>query len=309
MHTHRRARPALGTLVHLEAHAADAATAAEAVTAAQAAIERVEQTLSYHRPDSELNQLHRYAARQPQTVSASTWTLLHHARELAEASAGCFDPSSIGALVRHGLRPPPPVHSALPDPHANWQDLELLPQQQVRFRRPLWLDLGGIAKGYAVDCAISAMQEVGAVGGCVNAGGDLRHFGDHLLPLHVRHPANPAQLIPLGQLGASAAATSAPGWQHSDGPRQGQAVSPLFDPQRGQPQLDSPSVTVLADHCWLADGLTKVVALQGSAAADVLAHYGAEAALFDHSGNITTSPGFWPRLGHPQPPAPPGSTP
>jgi thiamine biosynthesis lipoprotein len=299
----RSARPALGTLVHIDAQAATPAQAQTAVHDAFAAIAEIERQLSYHRPDSELNRLHQHASQQPQRVSPTTWRLLQHSLALAHASAGAFDPTAIAALVRHGLRPAPPVSCPPAAAEASWADIELLPEQrQVRFRRPLWLDLGGIAKGYAVDAAITALQEAGATAGCVNAGGDLRHFGPSPQPLLVRHPGQPGELLPLGQLSAGAAATSAAYFQHPAGPRTGQPVSPLYDPRRQALPPSGLSVTVLADHCWLADGLTKVVALLGVEAAELLADYGAEAALLDASGNITASPGFWSRLGHSQPP-------
>ena len=306
---HRAARPALGTLVHIEVQTATAARAAAALHAAFAAIADCERKLSYYLPDSELNRLHRLASQQTQYVSPDTWELLRHSLELARRSAGAFDPTAIAALVRQGIRPAPPVTCPEAAATARWTDIELLPSFQVRFRQPLWLDLGGIAKGYAVDQAIAALQAAGASAACVNAGGDLRHFGPSPQPLLVRHPARPGELLPLGLLADGAAATSATGFQHPDGPQAGQAVSPLYDPQRQTLAAAGPSVTVLAGQGWLADGLTKVVALWGTDAADLLAEYGAEAALLDASGNITASPGFWSHLGHPhapQPPAPSG---
>lgn len=310
---HRAARPALGTLVHIEARAATPARAAAALHAAFAAIADSERKLSYYLPDSELNRLHRLASQQAQCVSPNTWELLQHCLELARRSAGAFDPTVIAGLVRQGVRPAPPVACPEAAIAATWTDIELLPSSRVRFRQPLWLDLGGIAKGYAVDQAIAALQAAGASAACVNAGGDLRHFGPTPQALLARHPGRPGELLPLGLLANGAAATSATnsaaGFRHADGPQAGQAVSPLYDPQRQTLAAAGPSVTVLAGQAWLADGLTKIVALWGTDAADLLAEYGAEAALLDASGNITASPGFWSRLGHshaPQPHVPSG---
>lgn len=289
----RRARPWLGTIVHIEAQAEQTEDSEQAVEAAFAAIAAIDRAMSFFRPDSDLARLHGAAPGTPLAVAPATWQVLNHALELAAASAGLFDPSIAGALLRHGLRTFP---AALPpaDPQASWRDIELLPEQRVCLHRRLYLDLGGIAKGYAVDAAIAALQQApGVLGGSVNAGGDLRHFGAAASPLLVRHPAEPGRLIPFGRLANAAAATSAgyfAGTGH--GP-----MSPLIDPRSGQPQAHSGSVTVIADRCWLADGLTKIVALEGPAAGPLLERYAASAAIVDRDGNIQAAPDFWPRLG------------
>lgn len=308
----RRARPWLGTIVHIEAAADSAAQADIAVANAFQAIADVDRDMSFFRPDSDLARLHQHASRQPQTVSAATWTVLQHATLLAEASAGLFDPTIAGALVRQGLRQAPAgaIVGMTADPAADWRDIELLDQRQVRFRRPLWLDLGGIAKGYAVDCAINALRQAGAHSGSVNAGGDLRHFGASALPLQLRHPADPGQLLPLGQLKDAAAATSA-GYFSDTARIDGKAgpqcriMSPLIAPPSGLCQQSSDSVTVIAGQCWLADGLTKIVALAGQAAGPLLERFAASAAIVSQTGDISASANFWSQLGHLTPPGTP----
>lgn len=293
----RRARPWLGTIVHIEAQAERTEEAEQAVEAAFAAIAVIDRAMSFFRPDSDLARLHGTAPGTPLAVAPATWQVLSHALELAAASAGLFDPSIAGALARHGLRSLP---AGLPpaDPQGSWRDIELLPEQRVRLHRRLYLDLGGIAKGYAVDAAIAALQQApGVLGGSVNAGGDLRHFGAAASPLLVRHPAEPGRLIPFGQLANAAAATSAGYFTNSVAASGHGPMSPLIDPRSGRPQAQHGSVTVIADRCWLADGLTKIVALEGPAAAPLLEYYAASAAIVDSDGNIQAAPDFWPRLG------------
>jgi thiamine biosynthesis lipoprotein len=182
--------------------------------------------------------------------------VLAAARAVAEASDGRFDVSVAPELVRYGYLP---RHAGLarPAPGANWQHIELLPGHRVQLARPLHLDLGGIAKGYAVDCAIGALQDAGMDAGRVNAGGDLRLFGDAAEPVHVRHPQTATCLLPLCQLSEGAVATSA---TYYSGRRvRGRPVSPLIDAATRQPCAGARSVSVLADRCTLADALTKVV--------------------------------------------------
>ena len=66
------------------------------------------------------------------------------------------------------------------------RDLELVPPAGVRRRAELAVDLGGIAKGYAIDRAVDALTAAGCVRGQVNAGGDLRVFGQDLSTIIVR---------------------------------------------------------------------------------------------------------------------------
>src|SRR5262249_60100512 len=74
--------------------------------------------------------------------------------------------------------------------------IELLPGDRVRFRHPgLRIDLGGIAKGFAVDRALDVLRDRGMPAGLVNAGGDLAAFGPATETVHIRHPLDPRRLV------------------------------------------------------------------------------------------------------------------
>jgi thiamine biosynthesis lipoprotein len=125
--------------------------------------------------------------------------------------------------------------------------------------------LDGIAKGFAVDQAVECLQGAGIAAGVVNAGGDLRVFGDESEEIYLRLPQRPAQLVRLGRLRNAAIATSA---------RAG-LVDPLSAPGR------SPAVgaTVIADDCMTADALTKPCLLEPGRAAELAARFGARAII------------------------------
>ena len=201
----RRARPLLGTLVEISASSPGAE---HAVAQAFRAVERVHALMSYHDPASDLSRLNREAAFRPVTVDEWTWQVLAAAREFSAASDGLFDVSVAPVLTRLGYLP---RHADFPRacPQADWRDIELLAHSRVRFARPLRADLGGIAKGFAVDRAVEALRASGVASGRVNAGGDLRRFGAQAEAVHVRHPHAPTLLLPLAELGDGAAATSA----------------------------------------------------------------------------------------------------
>lgn len=150
-------------------------------------------------------------------------------------------------------------------------------EHRVRFHQPLAIDLGGIAKGFAVDRAVEALQAAGALSGSVNAGGDLRVFSPQPQPLRVRLPRRLANSIVVGELCNEAAATSAAYFTRRR--HAGRWVSPILDPRTGRPWLGRASVTVIAPDCLLADALTKVVALSPERAPEILARCSARAVI------------------------------
>ena len=276
----RRAQNWLGTLVEIRAGGAARNALDDGVAAGFAAIAAIHRALSGHAADSELAALNRHAAHAPQRVSEHLRRVLACALDLARASAGVFDPTVGGALSALGYLPPPRE----PPAPASWRDVELR-DGRVRFARPLTLDFDGIAKGYAVDCAMTAMRARGIAHGCVNAGGDLRVWGAAAETVHVRTGGPQGALLPLATLGDAAVATSAYGGQRrSSG---GRYATPLIDPRSALPVMSTRTVSVIAPTCMVADALTKVVALSGARAARLVAAYGASAAI------LTPTRGRW----------------
>ena len=268
----RRARPLLGTFVEIRASAPTAAEAERAVGAAFAAVDRVQTLMSFHDPLSDVSRLNRRAGR---SVCVHAWThfVLRRAQELHAATAGLFDIATAPALVRSGWLPGDAAAVAATGTAA---DITLLAGHRVRFRRPLLIDLGGIAKGFAVDRAVAALRRHGATAGTVNAGGDLRIFGSAREPVHVRRPESPGEFQLLTTLQNSALATSAP--YYAARLIGGRPCAPVIDPRHDRPSRQLFSVTVQARTGLLADALCKVVWLAGAdAAAPLLRRYRATA--------------------------------
>lgn len=262
----RRLRPALGTLVRIEAHGP--ADAASAIDAAYREIERVESSMSFHRPDSDLRRLMRAPVGEAVAVDPDLYQVLDFAKRLSHASGGVFDPAVARALVARGLLPRP--EGEPPDEKASIGDLELQAPDRVRFARRIWIDLGGIAKGYAVDRALRVLRDRGMEGASVNAGGDLACFGPACSVL-VRDPRAPHATGPVVELRDEALATSAS----------------YFQPEalRGRggkmPARRHGSVTVIARDCMTADALTKIVWAAPRRAARILDRFGARALSLD----------------------------
>lgn len=272
----RRARPLLGTLVEIRAEGSGDLEAA--VLAAFAELAACHARLSAHQPDSDVRRLAAAPPGQTLAVDGRTWEVLSLAQELAAASAGVFDVTIAPRLAAAGYLP-----AALAHGQGDWRDLELLPDYRLRPRLPLAVDLGGIAKGYAVDRAVEILRAHGVASGCVNAGGDLRLFGAEAETLYLRHPAHPTRLLPVGELADGACATTAPYFARRE--NEGEAVSPLVDPRVGHLLSDFDSITVIAPRCAHADALTKVALLLGNDAGPLLQRYGAYALRLDKEGN------------------------
>lgn len=252
-----RARPLLGTLVQIHAVGPEDGIY-RAINTAFAAIEHVQRLMSYHSPESDLSMLNREAALRPVRVHSDTYAVLSAALRFARLSDGAFDPCVGRALEHWGYLPVRGAAEAFgTDRDGDWRDVELLPERQVKFRRSLRLDFGGVAKGYAVDLAVRALQDGGASHGLVNAGGDLRAWGEHTRSFPLRHPLVPAVALHAVPVRNAALATSAAYYsrrQFDSG-----EVSALVHPRTRMPYLGARSVSVRAPDCLTADALTKVL--------------------------------------------------
>jgi len=202
-----------------------------AVESAFGAIEQVQLLMSFHDECSDVSRINRAGEGCDVTVHPLTYRVLSRAIELGDLSDGMFDIVTARVLVNRGFLPTLSSES-LPLLGATYRDLELQSAHRVRWRRKGWLDLGGIAKGFAVDCAIAALQSHGASAAVVNAGGDLRCFGEQQQPIHVRRPNAPLQSIRLGWLSSAAIATS--GGYFSGIRLDGQQFDPLVDPRQNE---------------------------------------------------------------------------
>jgi thiamine biosynthesis lipoprotein len=267
----RRCRPLLGTFVEISATGASDTLVNEAVNRAFQTIERIQNLLSAHDENSELSRLNREAAERPIVVSPETFNVLRRADRLAGESEGAFDYTIAPILARWGLLPKTLARSK----SGSWRHVLLLRGRKVYFLQPLKLDLGGIAKGFAVDAAVKILQKHKLDSGIVNAGGDLRVFGAQPSVIHLRHPAHPQLFSNNIQIQNAALATSSP--YFSEKVWRGQRVSHLVDTLRQKAITGAVSVSVRAKECWLADALTKVVLNAPQLSERLLAKYEAEA--------------------------------
>ena len=269
----RRAQPWLGTLVEVSVDELPPTAAGDPFAPAFAAIARVHRLMSFHDAASDVARINRARPGASLAVDPATWQVLRLALLVAELSGGAFDVACAPRLVEWQLLPAPAGPVPAFEPAACVLALE--EGERVRKLAPGWIDLGGIAKGYAVDLAVAALMESGAGAGCVNAGGDLRVFGKAGLPVAVRAPHAPGRAAAQLVLRDEAMATS--GSYFSARRHHDRTVSALVDGRSGAPLADTRSASVRAPRCAAADALTKVVLATGDARHPALAAFDASA--------------------------------
>jgi thiamine biosynthesis lipoprotein len=268
----RRARPLLGTFVDIAAAGACRPALERAVETAFTAVAEVHRLMSFQEPDSDLARLNRDAATRPVAVHPWTFEVLEVALDLNRRSAGIFDICSAAALRNM----------------SGDAGLELLPGRRVRLRSPdIAIDLGGIAKGYAVDRAIGVLRDHDVSQGLVNAGGDLAAFGPEITVVPLRDPRDPRRI--MGQVDITNEALASSGRQLDPFECSQTTDSAVVDPRTSRPARAAVGATVRARRCMVADALTKIVMIAGEAASPVLAAYEASALFISQDGDLRVS--------------------
>jgi thiamine biosynthesis lipoprotein len=212
-------------------------------------IKLVQSLMSFHDEESELTRINRYASREPVPISSETKFVLEQALRLSEKTDGLFDITVAPKLVASNALPD---HNFELSPTGTWRDI-IIEDNEVRFTRPVLLDLGGIAKGYAVDQAINAVDD--SINITVNAGGDLRMRPWRGNQVEVRHPRSPHSEFIQIRMKNCALATSAAYYSENG------ILIIAKDPSRSVSPDKNISVSVFAKDCLLADALTKVAYL------------------------------------------------
>lgn len=174
----------MGTFARIIAVAKNPATGEKCVKAGLEEIRKVDELMSDYKEDSEVSLINNEAARKAVEVSESTYKVLKKSLEFSQLTDGAFD-ITVGPLVdmfnktKKEHVAPPPEQIEQTKLKVGFEKLILDDKNRtVRFAVDgMRIDLGGIAKGYAVDKAVEAARRGGAVGGMVDIGGDVRCFG------------------------------------------------------------------------------------------------------------------------------------
>lgn len=272
-------RVLMGTVVESEANHPDLSIAREAVSASLKQMAEVDRLMSIFLPHSEISRVNRFAATLPTQVGPQTFSVLQEAENIARLSRGAFD-VTIHPLMqlwrsasKNGRLPSQQeIDSALGLVACG--DLSLdAEHRRVRFRQPgMGIDLGGIAKGYAVDVAAEAFASRGVNSGLINAGGDLRVVGrnreGNSWRVGLRHPLTPSRLLLSILVEDEAVATS--GNYFRSFTVAGRRYGHLLRPRNGTAADVPLSATVVAKTAMRADGLATAAMIHEGEALDFM---------------------------------------
>ena len=262
---------AMTTPVTLELWAEDQSQAEALWRQVFAEFTRVDERMSRYRADSELSRVNRDAAAEAVTVSRPLLDVLLKAREVSELSNGAFDISfgSVGYLYdfREGRQPDDDTLSEGLS-RVDYRNIVLDEEAAtVRFEKAgMVLDLGGIAKGYAVDRGIDVLTEAGVRHARLSAGGDMRLLGDRRgRPWMVgvrdpRHGDRQAVVIPL----SDAAISTSGDYERFFIDDEGRRVHHILSPSTGRPVGEVQSVTIIGQDAMTTDGLSTAVFVLGA---------------------------------------------
>ncbi len=269
----RQSASHMGTQWHVALYSSDRLAANAAFDAAWQLIAEIDADLSNYSAESELNRLCRSSPHSaPVPVGDHLWTVLKAADKLSRKSNGAFDVtigpvSKLWRRARKKKRLPTDRQLEQTRRAVGFQFVEFAGDKQaVRLMRPqMQLDLGGIAKGYAVDAALAILNEHGITAALVNGGGDIAVSGSPprqhagwavtVSGLDPRDRSTPKQIF----LKQQAIATSGDAWQfiEIDGTR----YSHIIDPTTSLGTTDRKSVSVVAPNCMLADSVASALCI------------------------------------------------
>ena len=257
----RRSQPLLGTFVTISAYGTDRVQLNRAVAEAFAEFRRIDTLMSIHRPDSEISAVNARAAQGPVVVSVDLFRVLAVAQEIAAQTDGSFDMtirplSDLWGFIWKEYRLPSETELQNLLPRVDYRLVKLDPtDRSVRFlAEGVSIDLGGIAKGFAVDCAIENLQAFGVVCAMVKAGGDLRVIGTPPGRVHwevqLEDPGKQGQRISIPLRDA---ALSTSGNYENSFVIGGRRYSHILHPRSGLPVQGIAACTVIRPTCIESD--------------------------------------------------------
>jgi FAD:protein FMN transferase len=280
----------------------DPELARKAIAAAMVEVTRAEGLMSAWLPDSEVTRIGKSAGGPPIVVDPEVFEVVERSLLISKESGGAFD---ITVAALRGVWSVNPEHPRIPTAAEVQAKLPLIDWRKVILDRErhavglaapgMVIDLGGIAKGYAVDLAVAKLKEMGVTIASVNAGGNLRVIGPHLdrpWNVGIQNPRDKDKLI--AWLGLSDLAVSTSGDYEKFIEQDGKRYCHIIDPQTGMPVMHTQSVTIVAPDACQADGLSTAVFVLGHEKGMALIESlpGVEGVIIDAEGKRYESSGL-----------------
>lgn len=266
---HSDTQPIMGTRVHVELFVEDAQVGAQLLSDVMEEMHRIDNAFSSYQSDSELSQMNRLAKEGWVSVSDEMLDLLLKSRKVSQLTGGAFDITYASAGRYYDYR-----EGTAPDQQTldeavqaiNYEHVEIdTTRSRVRYKHPMvFVALGGIAKGHAVDRCIEILQAAGVGQASVSAGGDSRILGDRRgqpWNVGIAHPRKSGEMIAVLPLLDTAVSTSGDYERFFE--KSGVRYHHILDPTTGRSADGAWSVTVLGPDTTLTDGLSTSVFVLG----------------------------------------------
>ncbi len=270
---YRETRFLFDTEVYIEAYGG--ASSEDVQQAGERAMEQIatlDQAANFYAADSEITMLNEAAGLETVALSEDTFALLERALEIAELTNGAFNPA-VGPFVElwqtaktDGVLPTE-EEVALLLPLADYKKIELDAAQRTAFLQEegMSVDLGAIAKGFAVERAVEILQEGGVESAIVRAGGNVYALGEKpdgtSWRVGIRNPFQLDETIKFVELHNQAVDTSAIYEQNFS--INGKEYGHIIDPRTGYPAEGTASSTIITTSPSLADALSTAVFILG----------------------------------------------
>ena len=266
---HREEAPIMGTLITVELWHEDAARGKALTVAVLDEMHRIDRLMSTYKPDSELSLVNIRAAQEPVTVSRELQGLVISALAFSDVTGGAFDITYASAGkyydYREGIKPTAAqLEHALPAIDYRHVKLDTV-NSTIAFTHPgVRIDLGGIAKGYAVDQSIAMLRKAGVGNALVSAGGDTRVIGERwgrAWKVGIRDPRKRdgvVTMIPLKDLAISTSGDYERFFEE-DGVR----YHHILNPGTGQSTSAVHSASIIGSNATTTDALSTSIFVMG----------------------------------------------
>ena len=292
----------MGTRVSVELWHEDEARGRELVAEILDEYRRIDRAMSTYKPDSEISAVNTYAAERPTPVGNELYSLIARSLELSAASGGAFDITyeSVGYLYDFRSREHPTQNQIAERLAAIDYRHVLLDAKtrSVRFAAPgVRINLGGIAKGYAVEHGAGILRRAGVRNALLNAGGDTRVLGDRRGQpwiVGIRHPRMAEQVVTRLPLVDEAISTSGDYERFFE--EDGRRYHHIMNPRTGQPTEGVLTATVIGPDATLTDGLSTTMFVLGAARGLALieSYPDYETIIVEANGEVSYSDGLAP---------------
>jgi len=299
---YKESRGIMGTNIEVELWDNDVFHAKGCIEQVMDEMQRINQDMSPYIKTSELYRINQLAATQPVRISQEMYDLIKRSFYFSEISHGAFDITFASIGYRYDYRKhikPSDAEIKASLKEISYRHIKLDPKHRtIRFSMPgVRIDLGGIAKGHAVDNSIALLEKCGIKDAMVTAGGDSRILGDHdgrpwMIGIkNPRHKSDSIVAIPL-----SNTAVSTSGDYERYFIKNGVRYHHILNPRTGKSVHSTRSVTIIGPDATTTDGLSTTIFVMGAKPGLALLERlkGIDAVIIDNKGRIHYTSGLAP---------------